>query len=157
MQISATQKLVISIIITVGLGSLGGIFTVSEIPNWYAGLNKPFFNPPNWLFGPVWTLLYILMGISLYLIWKLSSSEERTRAIWLFSIQFVLNFFWSIIFFKYHLLGWAFVEIMAMWVFILLTILQFKQLSSWAAYLLMPYLLWVSFATILNASIWWLN
>lgn len=143
--------------ITVGLGSLGGIFTVAEIPNWYAGLNKPFFNPPNWLFGPVWTLLYILMGISLYLIWKLSSSEERTRAIWLFSIQFVLNFFWSIIFFKYHLLGWAFVEIMAMWVFILLTILQFKQLSSWAAYLLMPYLLWVSFATILNASIWWLN
>lgn len=147
----------ISIMITVGLGSLGGIFTVAEIPNWYAGLNKPFFNPPNWLFGPVWTLLYILMGISLYLIWKLSSSEERTRAIWLFSIQFVLNFFWSIIFFKYHLLGWAFVEIMAMWVFILLTILQFKQLSSWAAYLLMPYLLWVSFATILNASIWWLN
>lgn len=147
----------ISIMITVGLGSLGGIFTVGEIPNWYAGLNKPFFNPPNWLFGPVWTLLYILMGISLYLIWKLSSSEERTRAIWLFSIQFVLNFFWSIIFFKYHLLGWAFVEIMAMWVFILLTILQFKQLSSWAAYLLLPYLLWVSFATILNASIWWLN
>lgn len=157
MQISATQKLVISIMITVGLGSLGGIFTVAEIPNWYAGLNKPFFNPPNWLFGPVWTLLYLLMGISLYLIWKLSSSEERTRAIWLFSIQFVLNFFWSIIFFKYHLLGWAFVEIMAMWVFILLTILQFKQLSNWAAYLLMPYLLWVSFATILNASIWWLN
>ena len=157
MQISATQKLVISIMITVGLGSLGGIFTVAEIPNWYAGLNKPFFNPPNWLFGPVWTLLYLLMGISFYLIWKLSSSEERTRAIWLFSIQFVLNFFWSIIFFKYHLLGWAFVEIMAMWVFILLTILQFKQLSNWAAYLLMPYLLWVSFATILNASIWWLN
>jgi len=157
MQISATQKLVISIMITVGLGSLGGIFTVAEIPNWYAGLNKPFFNPPNWLFGPVWTLLYLLMGISLYLIWKLSSSEERTRAIWLFSIQFVLNFFWSIIFFKYHLLGWAFVEIMAMWIFILLTILQFKQLSNWAAYLMIPYLLWVSFASILNASIWWLN
>jgi translocator protein len=157
MQISSTQKLVISVILIVGLGSLGGIFTVSEIPTWYAGLNKPFFNPPNWLFGPVWTILYLLMGISLYLIWKLPGSEERTRALWLFAIQFVLNFFWSIIFFKYHLLGWAFAEIMAMWMFILLTILQFKQLSNWAAYLMIPYLLWVSFASILNASIWWLN
>lgn len=91
-------KLVISLIITVGLGSLGGIFTISEIPNWYAELQKPSFNPPNWLFGPVWTLLYILMGISVYLIWKQPVSTERNIGLILFVVQFVLNFFWSIIF-----------------------------------------------------------
>ena len=157
MQISNTLKLIISIVLTVGLGSLGGIFTIAEIPNWYAGLNKPSFNPPNWIFGPVWTTLYCLMGISFYLIWKLPASSERTKGVRIFIIQFVLNFGWSIIFFSMHQLGWALVEIIAMWIFILLTILQFRKLSIPAAVLLIPYLLWVSFASILNGSIWQLN
>jgi benzodiazapine receptor len=157
MKISNTQKLVISIVATVGLGSLGGIFTIAEIPNWYAGLNKPSFNPPNWIFGPMWTTLYVLMGISFYLIWKLPVSTTRTKAIRLFIIQFVLNFCWSIIFFSMHQIGWALLEIIAMWVFILLTIVQFRKLSILAAVLLIPYLLWVSFACILNGSIWQLN
>ncbi len=150
-------KLVISLIITVGLGSLGGIFTISEIPNWYAGLQKPSFNPPNWLFGPVWTLLYILMGISVYLIWKQPVSTERNIGLMLFALQFVLNFCWSIIFFKQHQLGWALVEIIVMWIFILLTIIWFGKMSSVASWLLVPYISWVSFAAILNAAIWKLN
>jgi tryptophan-rich sensory protein len=157
MQINNTQKLVASIVLTVGLGSLGGIFTIAEIPTWYAGLNKPSFNPPNWIFGPMWTMLYLLMGISFYLIWKLPVSKLRNQAILVFGLQFILNFFWSIIFFSMHQIGWAFVEIIAMWVFILLTILQFRKLSVSAAVLLIPYLLWVSFASLLNGSIWQLN
>ena len=157
MQITNTQKLIISIISTVGLGSLGGIFTIAEIPTWYAGLNKPSFNPPNWIFGPMWTTLYVLMGISFYLIWKRPISLERSLAIRLFIIQFILNFCWSILFFYMHQIGWAFAEIITMWVFILLTIIQFRKLSPTAAALLIPYLLWVSFASILNGSIWQLN
>ncbi len=157
MKITNTQKLILSIIATVGLGSLGGIFTIAEIPTWYAGLNKPSFNPPNWIFGPMWTTLYVLMGISFYLIWKLPISASRTQAIRIFIFQFILNFCWSIIFFSMHQIGWAFVEIIAMWVFILLTIIQFRKLSTLAAALLIPYLLWVSFASILNGSIWQLN
>jgi benzodiazapine receptor len=157
MQITNTQKLIISIISTVGLGSLGGIFTIAEIPTWYAGLNKPSFNPPNWIFGPMWTTLYVLMGISFYLIWKRPISLERSLAIRLFIIQFILNFCWSILFFSMHQIGRAFAEIITMWVFILLTIIQFRKLSPTAAALLIPYLLWVSFASILNGSIWQLN
>ena len=150
-------KLVSSLLFTVGLGSLGGIFTISEIPNWYAGLQKPSFNPPNWIFGPVWTLLYILMGISVYLIWKQPDSNIRNTALLLFVVQFILNFCWSIIFFKLHQTGWALVEIIAMWMFIFLTILWFGKLSSTASWLVVPYISWVSFATLLNAAIWKLN
>ena len=84
MSITRIQKLIISIVATVGIGSLGGIFNISEIPNWYAGLNKPSFNPPNWLFGPVWTSLYTMMGVSFYLIWKQPANETRKKAIQLF-------------------------------------------------------------------------
>ncbi len=157
MESSNTIKLVVSLLVTVGLGSLGGIFTVSEIPNWYAGLQKPSFNPPNWLFGPVWTLLYILMGISVYLVWKHPVSTDRNIALTLFIVQFVLNFFWSVIFFKQHQLGWALVEIILMWVFIFLTIIWFGKISSTASWLMVPYISWVSFATLLNAAIWKLN
>ncbi len=150
-------KLIVSIVLTVGLGSLGGIFTISEIPVWYAGLQKPSFNPPNWLFGPVWTLLYLLMGISVYLIWKQPASSVRNTALTFFVIQFVLNFCWSILFFNQHQLGWALVEIIVMWVAILVTIIWFGKLSSVAAWLLVPYILWVSFASLLNGAIWKLN
>lgn len=150
-------KLIVSIVLTVGLGSLGGIFTISEIPVWYAGLQKPSFNPPNWLFGPVWTLLYLLMGISVYVIWKQPASSTRNTALTFFMIQFILNFCWSIIFFNQHQLGWALVEIIIMWVAILVTIIWFGKLSSVAAWLLVPYILWVSFASLLNGAIWKLN
>ncbi len=150
-------KCILSLVFIIGMGSLGGIFTVAEIPTWFAGLNKPSFNPPNWLFGPVWTLLYTLMAISFYLIWKQIDSPQKNKAILLFIIQFSLNFCWSIIFFKFHLIGWALVEILVMWIFILLTILHFWKLSKTASILLWPYLFWVSFASILNAAIYKLN
>lgn len=157
MQINNSIKLVVSVVLTVGLGSLGGLFTVREIPVWYAGLQKPSFNPPNWLFGPVWTLLYVLMGISFFLIWKQKVSTGRNKALTWFGVQFLLNFCWSMIFFRFHQTGWAMLEITFMWVAILITLLQFGKISSRAAWLLVPYLSWVSFASVLNYAIWQLN
>lgn len=140
------------------VGLLGTIFTIDSIPTWYANLNKPFFSPPNWLFGPVWTILYALMGISIYLILKKGIKKKNVKnAVQFFLIQLVLNFIWTPVFFglKSPLLG--LIVIVAMWVFIVLTIKKFYTLSKLAAYLLVPYLLWVSFATILNAAILYLN
>lgn len=150
-------KLIISIVLCVLLGSVGGLVTVNEIPTWYATLNKPSFNPPNWLFGPVWTTLYVLMGIGVYLIWKQPVSKERNKALQVFILQFILNFCWSFIFFGLHATGWALIEMMALWILILLTILHFAKHSKLAAWLLVPYIAWVSFALLLNAAIWKLN
>ncbi|MBL7760771.1 MAG: tryptophan-rich sensory protein [Sediminibacterium sp.] len=156
-KLSNKAKFLIAVLGTIGIGSLGGLFTISEIPTWYSGLNKPSFNPPNSVFGPVWTLLYTLMGISLFLIWKLPASAERNRSLKIFGVQFALNFCWSLIFFRFHLIGWALVEIMLMWGCILFTILFFWKQSRTAALLLVPYIFWVSFATILTAAIYRLN
>ncbi|MGV3595511.1 MAG: TspO/MBR family protein [Sediminibacterium sp.] len=150
-------KLISSIALCVLLGSVGGLVTVNEIPNWYATLNKPSFNAPNWLFGPVWTTLYVLMGISVYLIWKQPVSKERNKALQLFILQFILNFCWSFIFFGLHATGWALIEMIALWILILLSILYFAKHSKTAAWLLVPYISWVSFALLLNAAIWKLN
>jgi len=155
--ISSTLKLIISIVICLTIGSVSGYATAAEIPGWYAILQKPSFNPPNWLFGPVWTTLYILMGISFWLIWKSEDSPLKQKAILYFVIQLTLNFFWSIIFFSLHQTGWALLEIIALWIFILLSILSFRPISKIAAYLLVPYLCWVSFAAVLNFFIWRLN
>ena len=151
-------KLLGLIIVCELVGLLGTPFTINSIPTWYATLNKPFFSPPNWIFGPVWTLLYFLMGVSFYLIlkkgWKKKSVKNATK---FFIAQLVVNFFWSPIFFglRSPLLG--LITIVLMWMLIVLTIKKFYPLSKLAAYLLIPYLLWVSFATILNASILFLN
>jgi translocator protein len=152
-------KLFISILIPLVIGSSAGFFTTSGVNGWYALANKPSFNPPNWIFAPVWTTLYILMGIALYLVWKSTNTTLAVKqtAILLFVVQLTLNFFWSILFFKFQLTGWAFVEIIAMWVAILFTILWFGKISSTAAWLLVPYICWVSFASVLNYSIWKLN
>ena len=154
---SDIRKLIFSVLFTLGLGSLSGIFTISEITHWYAALAKPSFNPPNWLFGPVWSLLYLLMGISVYLVWKQPLSSTRQTALVFFVIQMALNFCWSIIFFKLHQPGWALLELTALLLAILLTLYRFAKLSAWAAWLLIPYVLWVSFALLLNAAIWKLN
>jgi benzodiazapine receptor len=157
MERSNVIKAINSIALTVGLGAASGYFTVREIPTWYAGLTKPTFNPPNYLFGPVWTTLYVLMGISVFLIWKQPPSPKRKKAINLYLIQFALNLAWSFIFFNQHQIFLALIDIVAMWICILLTILAFSKFSKPAAWLLVPYISWVSFATILNVAIWWLN
>ena len=149
-------KLVIAIAIPLAIGSLAGFFTASSVNGWYTTLVKPSFNPPNWLFAPVWTSLYIMMGIAFFLVWK-SNVPVKEKAYLFFGLQLILNFFWSILFFSMHALGVALIEIILMWVCILLTIVSFYPISKPAAYLLIPYLLWVSFASVLNFSIWKLN
>ena len=152
------MKFIISLLIPLAVGGISGFFTTKAIPGWYAQLNKPWFNPPNWLFSPVWTSLYIMMGIALWLVWKSDAPQIlKRRAIYLFAAQLVLNFFWSLIFFNLHQIGWALVEIVAMWGMILLSIVAFAKINKAAAWLLVPYISWVSFATILNYSIWQLN
>lgn len=151
-------KLIISVAIPLIVGGVSGFFTATGVESWYQTINKPSWNPPNWVFAPVWTTLYIMMGVALFLVWKSDSSEILKRtAITLFTIQLFLNFFWSFIFFGQQEIGWALVEIIAMWLFILLTIFAFANVSKLAAWLLVPYISWVSFATILNYTIWKLN
>ncbi len=151
-------KLVLSLAITVILGLSGGFFSVSEIPGWYAQLQRPSWNPPNWIFPPVWTLLFVMMGISLFLVWKNNAPVRvKKMAIMIFSIQLLLNILWSYVFFKQHTMGWALAEIIILWIAILLTIFAFGKISSLAAWLLVPYISWVSFAAILNYTFWKIN
>jgi translocator protein len=151
-------KLLLSIAIPVAVGATAGLFTSAEIPGWYQTIQKPSWNPPNWLFAPVWTSLYVMMGIALFLVWKSNVTDKvKKKAISLFAMQLALNFCWSFIFFNQHQIGWALVEIGVMWLFILLTIFAFARISKVAAWLLVPYVSWVSFATILNYTIWQLN
>jgi translocator protein len=151
-------KAIIAIAIPLIVGGTSGFFTVTGVESWYQTIQKPSWNPPNWIFGPVWTTLYVMMGISLFLVWKEDTSTELKKiAIGLFSVQLILNFFWSFIFFGQQQPGWALIEIVALWIFILLTIFAFAQVNKTAAWLLVPYISWVSFATILNYTIWQLN
>jgi tryptophan-rich sensory protein len=139
------------------IGGISGYMTAQNIQSWYPSLSKPFFNPPNAVFGPVWTVLYILMGISFYLVLREPPSEQKKQAIIIFVIQLLLNWWWSIFFFRFHWIGFAIVDIILLWLFILLMIRKFYHLSTIAANLQWPYFLWVSFASVLNISIWYLN
>ncbi|MDD2655788.1 MAG: tryptophan-rich sensory protein [Candidatus ainarchaeum sp.] len=137
-------------------GAIGSLFTFPGIANWYAYLEKPSFSPPDWLFAPVWILLYLLMGISAHLIFRSKSPASR-NALSIFAIQLVLNVCWSFAFFGLFSSFYGFLVIMLLWAAIILTILYFYKISKPAAYLLVPYLLWVTFAMILNYSIMVLN
>jgi len=151
-------KLILSIVLTSMAGFVGSLFTFDSVRTWYLMIQKPSFNPPSWIFGPVWTTLYVLMGISFYLVW-IKGFETKTAkvALMLFIAQLVLNALWSILFFGLHSPLWAFVEIVFLWAMIVMTIFFFYRISQPSAYLLVPYILWVSFAAILNFSIYWLN
>ncbi|MBW3012547.1 tryptophan-rich sensory protein [Candidatus Woesearchaeota archaeon] len=148
-------RLVVSIVISGLAGLIGSLFTSQTVSTWFVELNKPVFNPPNWLFGPVWTLLYILIGVSLFIVWEKNSKDKLAYTF--FGVQMALNALWSILFFGLKSPLLAFIEIIALWVFILLTILRFYKISKTSAYLLIPYILWVSFAAVLNFSIYLLN
>jgi len=147
-------KLIASIIICELAGVVGSVFTFSEITTWYTSLQKPFFNPPNWVFGPVWLTLYALIGLSLYIIWI--RGADRTALKW-FSVQLALNALWSIVFFGAHSLLWGLVTIVLLWLAILATIMKFAKISKIAAWLLVPYIIWVTIASMLNFSVWLLN
>ena len=150
-------KLIVSLFLPLFIGAIAGMFTAQAVPTWYTTLNRPSFNPPNWIFGPVWTSLYILLGISFFLIWKENPTRERNLAIKVFSIQMLLNFAWSFLFFYFNLIGAALIEIILLWISIAAMIYLFYKIKPLAAYLNIPYLLWVSFATILNAGYYLLN
>lgn len=149
-------KLIISLLIPQLAGGIGAFFTTPNISTWYASLEKPSFNPPNFIFAPVWTTLFLLMGISLYLIWSKEKGNKKIALIF-FSIQLILNTLWSILFFGLQNPFLAFIEIIILWTFILLTSLKFYRLNKTAAFLLTPYLLWVSFAAVLNFTIFRIN
>jgi translocator protein len=151
-------KLIIALIIPQVVAASGAYFTVTGIGSWYQSLDKPSWNPPNWVFGPVWTTLYVLMGIALYLVWRSKASEKQKRwAITFWGIQLFLNFLWSFLFFGQEQILGALLEIIILWLFILLTIFAFARINKGAAWLLVPYICWVSFAAILNYTIWDLN
>ncbi len=151
-------KLAVSLLICQLAGLVGSFFTAPSIPVWYASLQKPSFNPPDEVFSPVWITLYVLMGISLYLIWRKPVKERGVKiALFYFFVQLALNTLWSILFFGLKSPFLAFIEIILLWITIFLTIMKSYKVTKWAGILLVPYILWVSFAVVLNFFLWNLN
>jgi tryptophan-rich sensory protein len=149
--------LLLFVVACLAVAGLGSIATTPEIQGWYGVLRKPRWTPPNWLFGPVWTALYVSMAIAAWLVWRERDSHSVTVGLWLFAIQLGLNLAWSFIFFKFHSPGWAFAEIAMLWAAIAATIMTFGRISKVSAALLVPYLIWVTYAAGLNYAIWRLN
>jgi translocator protein len=145
------------VFICLAIGAISSRWSAPEIPTWYRGLRKPSFNPPNWIFAPVWTTLYILMAVAA---WRVTIAPDSPAHFWglaLFALQLLLNFAWSFIFFRLHTLGAALVELLILWVSIAATLAAFAFADKLAAWLFVPYLAWVSFAALLNATLWRLN
>ena len=151
-------KLISSVSICLMTGFVGSALTMDSVKTWYAELSKPSFNPPDWAFGVVWPILYLMMGVAAFLIWRKGIESRQVRvALGLFVLQLFLNGIWTPIFFGLHMMGLALAEIILLWLAILATIVSFWRISKSAAYLLIPYILWVSFAIALNAALWHLN
>lgn len=151
-------KFVLSLLFCLGAGFIGSLATNKSVNTWYMTINKPAINPPNWVFGPVWTTLFILMGIALYLVWRKGFAHSGVKiAFTIFIGQLVLNILWSVFFFGLHSPLLGFIDIIILWFTILLTIILFLRVSQPAGFLLIPYILWVSFAAILNGWIMFLN
>ena len=151
---------ILSVVVTcLVIGYFSGIVTRSAIADWYPTLIKPSFNPPNWIFAPVWSMLYVMMGVAAGLVWDRMQQESEVvkKALLFFAIQLGLNALWSYLFFGLHNPMLAGLEIIVLWLMIYETYIQFSKINKIAGYLLVPYIAWVSFAAILNASIWWLN
>lgn len=150
-------KLVVSIAVPLLAGFGSTVWTINSIPTWYASLNKPWFSPPNVVFAPVWTILYILMGVALFIIWRSPRNRTRDTGIALFAAQLVVNVIWTFAFFGLQNTLFGVLTIVPLWILIAVTIYQFYKVDKWASYLLVPYLAWVSIATALNASVYLLN
>lgn len=148
---------VASLAMPLAAGAIGGVVTAGAIPTWYMGLAKPDWNPPNAAFGPVWTVLYVAMGVALAFVWQRSLDPPRRRAVIIFGVQLVLNLAWTLTFFGLRQPGLAVAIIGALWIAIAATIVAFGSISRLAAALLVPYLAWVTFASALNVAVWQLN
>jgi len=153
----AVVSLILWVGISMGAGLIGSLSTAAAVPTWYADLRKPNWTPPSWIFGPVWTTLYVMMGVAAWLVWRKSGFVGAKAAMWLFFLQLLCNAAWSLIFFGLRSPGLAFAEILLLWGLILATALAFWRHSPIAGALLLPYLAWVTFATALNLAIWRLN
>lgn len=145
------------LILCFAVAGVGGTWTASSVGPWYQGLQKPPYNPPGWVFGPVWTLLYAMMAVAAWLVWRKAGFAGAAAPLAIFAVQLALNLAWSGLFFGLRQLGWAFADIVLLWVAIAATIAAFARISAPAAWLLAPYLAWVSFASVLNFRIWTLN
>lgn len=158
-QMNKITKILIVVVTCLAVGYFSGIVTRSAVLDWYPLLLKPAFNPPNWVFAPVWTLLYIVMGVAAGLVWNRMDFERDAvkKALVIFAIQLALNALWSYLFFGLHNPMLAGLEIILLWLFIYECYLQFAKINKISGYLMLPYLAWVSFAAVLNGSIWWLN
>jgi len=161
MKMTKHIMLAVSILICLAAGIIGSLFTMPAIAGWYATLAKPFFSPPNWAFGPVWTILYILMGTSLYLVWSKDSMKKGVKgkalAMKVFAVQLALNVLWSILFFGLRSPVLGFAGIVALWISIAATMYLFRKIDRKAFWLLVPYIVWVSIAAALNFSVWMMN
>jgi tryptophan-rich sensory protein len=156
--IASYPKLAAAVLFCVIVGSLGSLVTVTGPGSWYASLEKPFFTPPGWVFAPVWITLFTLMGISLYLIWESGTGKRDVQvALWIFGVQFALNVIWSFLFFGLQSPLLGFINIVLLWVMIIATIIAFYRVRKIAAYLLVPYIAWVTIASALNGSIYVMN
>ena len=149
------RNLLIAIFVSEFIGILGSVFTISALPKWYANLSKPPFTPPNWIFAPVWIILYLLMGIALYLVLEtknqnMHNKETKTLAVRVFGIQLFLNLLWSVLFFGLRSPTSGMLGIVALWIMVLFTIYYFSIISKKASLLLIPYILWITFAMMLN-------
>lgn len=150
------KKLLISFVIAFLPGIIGSVFTFSKITTWYANINKPFFTPPNFIFGPVWTILYITLGISLYLIWN-KVGTLKNKFILIFFVQLILNALWTILFFGFNYLLLSYVEILILIIFVIINIFTFYKISKLSSLMLLPYLIWISFASFLTLFVFLLN
>lgn len=151
-------RFLISLLLPLLVGAAGGWATAQGVQDWYPGLTKPSFNPPSWVFGPVWTLLYVLMGLAAFLVWEEGVRSPGVRkALTIYGVQLLLNGLWSFVFFAAEAPGWAFLELLVLLAFLIWTTVLFFRIRTLAGWLLTPYLLWVTFAGVLNFAIWFLN
>lgn len=157
--LTRTFKILVMIVTCVVIGAVAGLLTQEGVDTWYKTIEKPSFNPPNWIFAPVWSTLYVMMGIAAGLVWHEMDRQKETvkKGLTFFAIQLGLNVLWSFIFFGLHNPMLALIEIIILWLMIYETFVQFNKVNKIAGLLFIPYLLWVTFATTLTASIWWLN
>jgi tryptophan-rich sensory protein len=146
-----------SLAATLGVSALGGLFTASSVGTWYQALAKPVFNPPDWVFAPVWITLYVLMALAAWRVWDRAPRESARAALGLYAIQLALNLGWTALFFGLRWMAAALVEIVVLLALILATRRRFAALDRWAGLLFIPYALWVAYAMALNLAIWWLN
>jgi benzodiazapine receptor len=159
LKVNKRNRLFLALFITLCLltGVIASIFNVSAIPTWYAGIRKPSWTPPNQVFAPVWTFLYVCIGVAGWLVWIRPAGSERKAALQLWGLQLLLNFVWTPLFFGLKLTGWAAIDIVALWIAIVAFILVARRVSVWASFLFVPYWAWVSYASSLNIAIWALN